>query len=578
MNSQSLRIVFLVGSDNDSTRRSIESVCLLPDVRPVAVLLDTAPVSLKRRLRNLHRNIRKQGVGYLFGRILAGMRRFSDRLVESAVVSPDAVARVLRAAFPSRCFSLAELGAKYGFEDILTGSLNSPEAVRALASCEADLGVVIGTRILTRNMFSVPRMGCINLHKGRVPEYRGMPPAFWELHDGAASAGVTVHFVDDGLDTGDVIARSDIPIAPKDTPETLREKLHQEGARLLAAAVQSIQLGTASREMQVSREGKPRTKPTVCEIRELRARLPHWRQPGDAAVLVKNLYALLLYHSGLFRLLRVRHSRTQRRACVLLYHRVNDFSKDVLTVDTRTFAAQLMAIQKWYTPMGTTELGDRLRRRENIRPTAVAIHFDDCYRDVVTDGRPILKALNFPATAFISSGFIDTDRSFAHDQRKYPFRYENMRADDVRDWICDGFEVGAHTVNHVDLGQCSMTDARLEILASRAQLEAVIRGTAAVAERGELGGNSAGTAPVRYFSFPFGGIKNIRPEVVRLVRDAGYDALFSAHGGFIDSTTELYDIPRIGASGEHRPLYLLLEVEGLMPNQLAGGLKRLLRR
>ena len=545
----------------------------------MAVLLDTAPVSWKRRLRNLHRNIRKQGASYLFGRILAGSRQFSDRLVESAVVaSPEAIAGVLRAAFPSRCFSLAELGAKYGFEIIRTGSLNSPEAVRAMASRKADLGVVIGTRILTRNIFSVPRMGCINLHKGRVPEYRGMPPAFWELYDGAGSAGVTVHFVDDGLDTGDVIARFDIPITPRDTPETLREKLHQEGARLLGAAVQSIQLGTASRETQVSREGKPRTKPTGREIRELSARLPHWRQPGDAAVLMKNLYALILYHSGLFRLLRLRHCLTRRRACVLLYHRVNEFSKDVLTVDTRTFAAQLMAIQKWYTLIGTTELVDRLRRRENIRPTAVAIHFDDCYRDVVTNGRPILKALNFPATAFISSGFIDTDRSFAHDQRKHPFRYENMRAGDVRAWIRDGFEVGAHTVNHVDLGQCSMTSARLEILTSRAQLEAVICGTAAVAESGEPDGNCVGTVPVSYFSFPFGGIKNIRPEVVRLIREAGYDALFSAHGGFIDSSTELYDIPRMGTSGHHRPLYLLLEIEGLMPNQIAGGLKRLLRR
>ena len=80
MNSQSLRIVFLVGSDNDSTRRSIESVCLLPDVRPVAVLLDTAPVSLKRRLRNLHRNIRKQGVGYLFGRIQIGRASCRERV------------------------------------------------------------------------------------------------------------------------------------------------------------------------------------------------------------------------------------------------------------------------------------------------------------------------------------------------------------------------------------------------------------------------------------------------------------------------------------------------------------------
>jgi peptidoglycan/xylan/chitin deacetylase (PgdA/CDA1 family) len=317
----------------------------------------------------------------------------------------------------------------------------------------------------------------------------------------------------------------------------------------------------------------------VREIRELRARLPHWRQPGDAAVLMKNLYALMLYHSGLFRLLRVRHCLTRRRACVLLYHRVNDLSKDVLTVDTRTFAAQLLAIQKWYAPIDTTGLVDRIRRLESIRPTAVAIHFDDCYRDVMTNGMPILKVLQFPATAFISSGFIDTDRPFAHDLQKHPFRYENMRADDVRAWIGNGFEVGAHTVNHVDLGQSSVSAARLEMVTSCRQLEAVIRGEpVAGLDRSEAGRICGGTRPIRYASFPFGGTKNIRPEVVSLIREAGYDALFSAHGGFVDSTTELYNIPRMGTSGGNRPLYLLLEVEGLMPDQFAGGLKRLFRR
>ena len=103
--------------------------------------------------------------------------------------------------------------------------------------------MVLGTRVLKRRIFEVPRLGCINLHKGRVPKYRGMPPGFWELYDGAASAGVTVHFIDEGLDTGDVLGTSEIPIHRKETPESLSAKLTLEGSRLLAKVVSQIQAG-----------------------------------------------------------------------------------------------------------------------------------------------------------------------------------------------------------------------------------------------------------------------------------------------------------------------------------------------
>jgi hypothetical protein len=69
--------------------------------------------------------------------------------------------------------------------------------------------------------------------------------------------------------------------------------------------------------------------------------------------------------------------------------------------------------------------------------------------------------------------------------------------------------------------------------------------------------------PVLLFSFPFGGIHNIREEVRRMVMAAGFRALFSAHGGFIDRNTTLFDIPRIGVSSDHSALALMMELEGI---------------
>lgn len=72
-------------------------------------------------------------------------------------------------------------------------------------------GLCWGPVFLKASTFGVPRMGCINLHKGKVPEYRGMPPGFWELYDGASSASVTVRVVEPLIASND----ASIVVGPK---------------------------------------------------------------------------------------------------------------------------------------------------------------------------------------------------------------------------------------------------------------------------------------------------------------------------------------------------------------------------
>lgn len=235
-----MRIAFLTGSSDRSVRDAIERVCEQGGVEPAGILLDTAPTPLARRLRNLWRSTRKHGWSYVWFRFLEAVVAVTDRLVRDAVAKPGDVDALLRRAFPGRCWTLDDVARKYGMAVYEVGSLNSELAASVLRERNADLGVVVGTRILKPRTFGVPRLGSINLHKGRVPEYRGMPPGFWELSDGADTAGVTVHFIDKGLDTGDVVAESTIPIDRLDTPDSLLEKLHAEGARVLASAVAAI--------------------------------------------------------------------------------------------------------------------------------------------------------------------------------------------------------------------------------------------------------------------------------------------------------------------------------------------------
>jgi peptidoglycan/xylan/chitin deacetylase (PgdA/CDA1 family) len=387
-----------------------------------------------------------------------------------------------------------------------------------------------------------------------------MPPGFWELYDGASSAGVTVHFVDDGLDTGDIVATSEIPILKTDTPDTLSEKLHDQGTRLLVSAVSMIRDGSAAPETQQEPSIKPRTKPTRAEADLLHQRLSCWPKESTLSAIWRNIYLLFIYYSGIYFVSRQLHLLSRSRAVIFLHHRVNDYSKDVLTVDPETLAAQLLAISKRYSFATTSYLVECVRDKRRIRPTTVAIHFDDCYRDILLNGLPILRAAGISACAFINSGFVNTDRAYPHDLEKYPFQYPKLRSSDLIEWSNQGFEVGAHTVNHADLGNCPIDTADFEIRHCGQDL------------REMLG------KPIVLFSFPFGRTDNIRPETRDIVETSGYKALFSAYGGFINAQTGPFDIPRIGASHECSPLYCLLAIEGLTLSQLLGSIKGMLLR
>ena len=553
-----MKIVFLVGRDSSSTRQSIETVCRLPGVEPVAILLDTEIIGLKRRLKNLSRNIQKNGWSYPAIRFIQTIRIALENVVENAVVPRKDALQVLREAFPERSFSLEDLAHKYGMAVHGVGNLNGDQAIRVMRESNSDLGIVLGTRILKSTTFSSPRLGCINLHKGKVPEYRGMPPGFWELYDGASSAGITIHFVDKGLDTGDIVASGSIPILNFDTPDTLLEKLNEEGDRQLALAVSLIRDGKVQAKPQEKSAHKPRTRPTSKDVESLRLKLPHWKNESDLSTSFRFLYLLGVYYSGIYSLVRRWNLRKPSRAAIFLHHRVNDYSKDVLTVDLETFAAQLLAIAKYYPFTSTRNIVDSVKLKRPIKATSVAIHFDDCYRDILTNGAPLLNALSVPACAFINSGFVGTHRPYPHDLDKYPFDYEKLSAAELRQWIEFGFDLGAHTVNHVDLGKMLGETAEHEIIDCGKELEKIV------------------SKPVDLFSYPFGRPENISVGSREIVKTSGYVALFSAYGGIVDSRTDPYDIPRMGASFDTSPLYCILQIEQLSPSQVLSSFRDLL--
>lgn len=174
-----------------------------------------------------------------------------------------------------------------GIERFDVTDFHSPESLSIIEALRPDLAVLAGTYILKESVFALPRHGSINLHSGKVPEYRGAAPAFWELYHGEKAVGVTIHRVDAALDAGPVLAQEIFPIdpAPGGDPLAYIEQFRQEvlgpnGVRMLVETVRALAQGTAKEIPQNHAVARTFRSPDYRAVRELRSRVRARRREG----------------------------------------------------------------------------------------------------------------------------------------------------------------------------------------------------------------------------------------------------------------------------------------------------------
>jgi methionyl-tRNA formyltransferase len=125
------------------------------------------------------------------------------------------------------------------------------ESVSALRELAPDLIVTAAYgQILPATVLNIPPYGCINVHASLLPKYRGAAPIHWAIIRGEKETGVTIMYMDAGMDTGDIILRSAVAIGPDDTVGTMHDVLADRGAAMLVRAVEMIAAGTAPRQPQ----------------------------------------------------------------------------------------------------------------------------------------------------------------------------------------------------------------------------------------------------------------------------------------------------------------------------------------
>ena len=145
----------------------------------------------------------------------------------------------------------------HGLEVYQPVRIRNEEAIAAVREMKPDVIVVVAFgQIIPKEILEMAPYGCLNVHASLLPAYRGAAPIQWAVLNGDIESGVTIMRMDEGLDTGDMIAKVVVPLEAKETSESLFDKLAEAGAKLLVDTLPSVADGTAVYEKQ------PKESPT----------------------------------------------------------------------------------------------------------------------------------------------------------------------------------------------------------------------------------------------------------------------------------------------------------------------------
>ena len=130
---------------------------------------------------------------------------------------------------------------------------NNTEIIEIIKELKPEVICVVAYgKILPKEILEIPKLGCINVHGSLLPKYRGAAPIQWAVLNGDKTTGVTTMYMDEGMDTGDMILKEEVEIGENETTGELWDRLAEIGGELLVKTLEQIEKGIATREKQGS--------------------------------------------------------------------------------------------------------------------------------------------------------------------------------------------------------------------------------------------------------------------------------------------------------------------------------------
>lgn len=245
--------------------------------------------------------------------------------------------------------------------------------------------------------------------------------------------------------------------------------------------------------------------------------------------MIRKLFFLLIYTLQLHKACRLLF---RRKILILYFHNIVspegswfETSNNSLTEDV--FLKQMRYLKKYYHILSLDECVAILEKKKKIKPYSVVLTFDDGYANHYRYVFPALKKLGLPATFFINSSYINTQRLFWWDEKKHKElanQYVCMTSAMIKEMQGHGMQIGGHTANHTILAREKYEDQKMEIEQSKKFLD--------------------GSRPL-HFCYPNGLTGDFNEETKKIVKETGFRSASSAIAGFCDHKTDLYELRRM---------------------------------
>lgn len=147
-------------------------------------------------------------------------------------------------------------------------NLKSEEFIADLKNLNGNLQIVVAFRMLPKAVWQLPEYGTFNLHASLLPNYRGAAPINWAIINGETKTGVTTFFIDEKIDTGNIILQEEINIGEDEILAELHDKLMEVGSKLVVKTVWQIEQGTVEtiKQAEVEEKSAPKIFTETCKI------------------------------------------------------------------------------------------------------------------------------------------------------------------------------------------------------------------------------------------------------------------------------------------------------------------------
>jgi len=445
----------------------------LPDIEVAGILYETGrpPLARAKRLRRFVAFARDVAfVRYVLHKAASAVGRRLEacldallRVIHAAPRDPNGPAMTLDALQP-------ECAAR-GIAFHVTRDLHDARSLQFVRELHPDVGLIYGTRILKPSLFTIPRLGSINIHKHKVPDYRGSgAPGIWEMAAGCNQQTVTVHRVVEHVDAGDVLGERSFPIEPLDTLDSVQMKADVVGVDLIVDVLNDMARGVAVARPQPTggrlyKGYQPHQLYALeCGIRRTRER---WR-PAYARPFLKRLARM-----AILPLLAVRNHWRRRASSfpvIVLYHHLTADRPKHMGLPTAQFARHVRYLKKHYRIVSLEHAIDLLRSGAIDAPTVV-LTLDDGYAENFNGLRAIAELERVPFTICVCPQHVTERSELGHDVARGEHGFPSLGWDQVRYLDRHGITIASHTRTHADCGRADYARLVDEIAGSKSDLE-----------------------------------------------------------------------------------------------------------